>query len=98
MGGERLRQAVSLAVFALAGACEVFALPAAPSVLGLGILLLGASDKGQHRALADQNPSRPRAGVIGLSIGAHYGLNVIALLASYAAGRFTAMFHGIGEP
>jgi len=44
--------------------------------------------------VADKFPNRPRAGVIALSIGAFFGLNVVALLACYLAGFGVIYFLG----
>lgn len=81
----RVQAAGEIAVF-LAGTVAGFStLPALPSVLGLALLLLWISDQGQHRALGALAPDdRERA--VALSVGMDYGLNVIAVAATYVFG------------
>lgn len=82
----RWRAILEAGIFLFATASGYFSLPGTVSVLGLSAALLFVSDKGQHKDLADRFPGRARAHVVALSIGAFFGLNVIALLACYLVG------------
>ena len=88
----RWRAVLEVGIFLVATVCGYFSLPVTVSVLGLSAALLFVSDKGQHKDLADRFPGRPRAQVVALSVGAFFGLNVIALLACYSFGLGLARF------
>jgi hypothetical protein len=75
----------------LAGALQF---PAGVTVIGLGVLLLFVSDRGQHRELADKARDRPRGAVVLLSMSAYLTLNMVALAGCYLAGSLSAWIFG----
>lgn len=78
--------ALEIAIMLAGTLSGLLLLPAIPCVLGLGFALLCVSDRGQHRALAEKFEDQGRARVLVMSIGAHYGLGVVALSACYVLG------------
>ena len=88
MIGERTRfqQAAEFSIFLSACLGGVFSVPAVLSVIGLSVLLLVVSDRGQHRALMDRFQSLPKDWILTLSFGSHIALNVVALAAAYGVG------------
>lgn len=96
MGRERTRlQAAGEMAVMLSGTLSgYFSLPVMPSIAGLSVLLLAVSNRGQHAALGDQFPMRPRYGVVGLSVASHLALNVLALAGCHVVGRAVGWVFG----
>lgn len=92
----RLQRAAELAIMFAGCLGGVLHLPAGVVVVGLGVLLLFVSDRGQHRELADKAPQRPRWVVIGFSMMAYLTLNMVAVAACYVLGGVVGWLFGVG--
>jgi hypothetical protein len=82
----RLQKAGEFSIFLSACLAGILSVPAIMSVIGLSVLLLVVSDRGQHRALMDRFQSLPKDWILTLSFGSHIALNVVALAAAYGVG------------
>lgn len=82
----RLQKAGEFSIFLSACLAGVLSVPAIMSVIGLSVLLLVVSDRGQQRALIDGFQSLPKDWIRTLTFGSHIALNMLALAAAYGVG------------
>lgn len=82
----KLQSAAEMAVFLAGGLAGASGISPGASVVGLGVLLMIVSERGQHRWLADQARTKPRGAVIFFSMMAHLVLNMVAVAAAYLLG------------
>lgn len=90
----RLEGGMELAIMFAGCLAGLLHLPGGLSVVGLGVVLLFVSDRGQHRDLADQVSGRPRAAVVALSMAAYLTLNMVAVAGCYVLGSVIGWIFG----
>lgn len=93
----KLQGAGEIAILLSASAAGASRMAPGIVVVGLGILLLFVSDRGQHRWLADQARHKPRGAVIFFSVMAHLVLNMVAVAAAYIAGALISWVFGLAQ-
>lgn len=89
------QKALEIAIMFAGALAGSLSFPAVPSVIGLSMALLFVSDRGQHRALADRFPRKPRAQLVAISLGAYMTLNMVALGGCYILGAMISRLFGV---
>ena len=89
---SRPRSVASFIVLAGVALAGYAATAAWPAIFVGAVALLFASDRGQHRWLADRFQNMPRDYVVGLSVGAHVLNDLLFTTLMFSLGRATRLF------